>query len=170
MMMKSGSTLAACGLFAALAASGAIAAPRTMADCRALSDPAARLSCYDTIGVEAPVPLPAPAPYAAAPARPADPAPPSATVAASPARDTARAQRDDLKRRSNFDSRIAAVVPQRHGYYRLVLEDGSAYLTTSVAPPVPVGAAVHIRRTFAGTTYLDTAGRDPIAIRLAREQ
>ncbi|WP_442678650.1 hypothetical protein ACSBM8_14195 [Sphingomonas sp. ASY06-1R] len=114
-------------------------------------------------------PVPAPAPYAAAPERPADPAP-RATVAPAPTRDTAQAQRDDLKRRSNFDSRIAAVVPQRHGYYRLVLEDGSAYLTTSVAPPVPVGAAVHIRRTFAGTTYLDTAGRDPIAIRLARAQ
>ena len=162
------STLATFGLFAVVAAASASAAPRTMADCRALSDPAARLSCYDTIGAEAP--LPAPAPSAAVSSSVAEPSAPSAPVAAPPARTATQAPNSDLKRRSDFDSRIAAVVPQRHGYYRLVLDDGSAYLTTSVAPPVPVGAAVHIRRTVIGTTYLDTPGRDPIAIRLARQQ
>ncbi|WP_420139865.1 hypothetical protein [Sphingomonas sp.] len=168
--MKRSSNLALSAVAIALATSAASAAPRTMAECRALSDPPTRLRCYDMIGGEAPSPGPAPAPYVPAPTRSTDSAQPAAPIMTRPAHDTARAQREDLKRRSNFDSRIAAVVPQRHGYYRLVLEDGSAYLTTSVAPPVPVGAAVHIRRTFAGTTYLDTAGRDPIAIRLAREQ
>ncbi len=62
------------------------------------------------------------------------------------------------------------MIPLRHGYYRLVLEDGSAYFTTAVAPPPSVGADVHIRRTFVGTTYLDTADRDPISVKPARLQ
>jgi hypothetical protein len=41
---------------------------------------------------------------------------------------------------------------------------------TSVGPSPPVGAEVRIRQTFVGTTYLDLAGWDPIAIKPTRRR
>ena len=154
-------SIIAAGMFAAVTASGHTAAPQAFADCRVLTDAAARLACYDALNAQASPTATQPiAPAAQSQAMPpaSGYAPPMPAPASKPAR------------RSDFDSRIASVTPLRHGYYRLVLEEGSAYFTTSVAPPPAVGAEVHIRRTFAGTTYLDTKGRDPIAIRLARGQ
>jgi len=157
-------SIMAAGMFVAVTASGNAAAPQAFADCRALTDSAARLTCYDSLNGQA-LPIAPSTTQQTAPAvrneatPPASGYPPPVPAPASKA-----------ARRSDFDSRISSVTPLRHGYYRLVLEDGSAYFTTSVAPPPAVGAEVHIRRTFAGTTYLDTKGRDPIAIRTARQQ
>jgi hypothetical protein len=157
------------GLASALAASHASAAPRSMEDCRALSDASARLACYDELAGRTP-----PATQAVPPAAPVPsfgkPAAPTPTAQTKPAPQVSSAPVEDLKHRPDFDSRLAAVVPLRHGYYRLELEDGTAYETTAVAPPPAAGEAVHIRRTFFGTIYLDTKGRSPIAIRLARRQ
>jgi hypothetical protein len=158
----------AAGLFSALAAPPLLAAP-ALTDCRALADRDARLACYDALPSSAPANAPpaasTPAPMAASPS-----VSPSSPVAATPAPTPAPVAAADTERRSNFDSHLIAVVPQRHGYYRLELEDGSAYLTTSVGPPPPVGAEVHVRRTFVGTTYLDLAGWDPIAIKLTKRR
>ena len=64
--------------------------------------------------------------------------------------------------------RIAAVSPLRHGYYRLELDDGTAYETTVTGTPPPAGASVQIRRTFLGTTFFDIKGWSPVSVRLAR--
>ena len=64
--------------------------------------------------------------------------------------------------------RIATVSPIRHGYYRLELDDGTAYETTVTGTPPPAGATVTIRRTFLGTTFFDIRGWSPISVRLAR--
>lgn len=66
--------------------------------------------------------------------------------------------------------RIAAVSPIRHGYYRLELDDGTAYETTVTGTPPPAGATVKIRRTFLGTTFFDIRGWSPISVRLARRR
>jgi hypothetical protein len=158
-----------CVLASGLVASHASAAPRSIEDCRALTDPSARLACYDELAGRPPAAAQAEPPAAAAPAVTKH-ATPSSPVQATPAPQASKAPVENLKHRPDFDSRLAAVVPLRHGYYRLELEDGTAYETTAVAPPPQAGEAVHIRRTFVGTTYLDTPGRSPIAIRLARRQ
>jgi hypothetical protein len=167
-LVMSKRVILAAGLLSALAGSPLLAAP-ALTDCRAVADRDARLACYDALPSGAPAAAqtaaPTPAPMAASPS-PSAPAPMAAAPAATPSAVAA----SDTARRSNFDSHLVAVVPQRHGYYRLELEDGSAYLTTSVGPPPPVGAEVHIRRTFVGTTYLDLAGWDPIAIRLTKRR
>jgi len=150
----------------ALAGAHASAATRSIEDCRALADPSARLACYDELAGRSPATQAGP-PAAVAPSFGTRTAP---AVQAAPAPQAAKAPVEDLKHRPDFDSRLAAVVPLRHGYYRLELEDGTAYETTAVAPPPQAGEAVHIRRTFVGTTYLDSEGRSPIAIRLARRQ
>ena len=164
----------ALGFASVLLATETEAAPRSMDECRTLSDPTARLACYDEVAGVAPA-AQAPAPAVQPPGPAAQPSfqsratPPVAQQqAAAPAR--TQAAPAELKKRSDFDSRLTAVVPLRHGYYRLELEDGTAYETTAVAPPPAAGEAVHIRRTFVGTTYLDMKGRSPIAIRLARVQ
>jgi len=159
----------AAALFSALAVPPLLAAP-ALTDCRALTDRDARLACYDALPSDAPArPKPAastPAPavesvIASTPVKSVRPAPAPASPAIAPA---------ETQRRSNFDSHLVAVVPQRHGYYRLELEDGSAYFTTSVGAPPPVGAEVHVRRTLVGTTYLDVPGWDPIAIKLTKQR
>jgi len=158
-------------LASALAGAHASAATRSMEDCRALADPSARLACYDELAGGTPAATQARPPAAAAPSfGTRGTSAPAPATQAMPAPQAAKAPVEDLKHRPDFDSHLVAVVPLRHGYYRLELEDGSAYETTAVAPPPQAGEAVHIRRTFVGTTYLDTKGRSPIAIRLARRQ
>jgi len=159
------------GLASVFLAARAEAAPRSIDECRALSDPSARLACYDEATGRAPAAVPAgptaiPAETPTFQNRASPPAAPyqSALPAPTPSRAV------ELKHRGDFDSRLVGVTPLRHGIYRLVLEDGSAYETTSVAPPPPAGETVHIRRTFVGTTYLDMKGRSPVAIRLSRVQ
>jgi hypothetical protein len=128
--------------------------------CAGIDDPSARLACYDSRSGRAARPAAVPAP------RPASP--PSAT---SPA--TANAyldQRDALKSRTDFESRLKTVVPLRHGYFRLELADGTSYDTTTVAPPPAVGDLIHVRRTPFGTTFFDIDGRKPFTVRLSRRQ
>ncbi len=58
--MTSRVSVAALGLLTVVAAPELSAAPRTVAECRALVDPAARLACYDAIEGQASVTAPAP--------------------------------------------------------------------------------------------------------------
>lgn len=127
-------------------------------DCARIDDPSARLACYDRQSGRAtqdsqPMPVPAP---------------PTAPSAAST--NNYQDRRDALKSRTDFDSRLKAAIPLRHGYYRLELEDGTAYDTTTVAPPPHAGAMVHVRRTPFGTTFFDMEGRKPFTVRLSRRQ
>ena len=126
--------------------------------CARVDDPAARLACYDRaagrVAAEG-APAPVPTPPAARPA-------PSRAVAESP--------REALRKRGAFDSTLTSVTPLRHGYYRLELADGSAYDTAVVAPPPPVGAAVHVRKSPLGTTFFDMDGRAPFTVKLSRRQ
>jgi hypothetical protein len=136
--------------------------------CAGIEDPSARLACYDqrsgrATRNSAPIPVPPP------------PVPSGATTSAATSSPAAMAnsyqdQRDALKKRTDFDSRLKAVVPLRHGYYRLELEDGTSYDTTTVAPPPSVGETIHVRRTAFGTTFFDTDGRKPFTVRLSRRQ
>ncbi|GFZ97639.1 MULTISPECIES: hypothetical protein [Sphingobium] len=126
--------------------------------CARLDDPSERLACYDRRSGRAaqdsrPIPVPAP---------------PAAASAA--AINSYQDRRDALKSRTDFDSRLKAAIPLRHGYHRLELEDGTAYDTTTVAPPPPVGAVIHVRRTPFGTTFFDMEGRKPFTVRLSRRQ
>jgi hypothetical protein len=153
----------ALGLAAAWAATGH-AAPAS-SDCSAIDDSAARLACYDRAAGRTGSTASAPAQTRPA-APPPAPLPSAAPAPAAPA----ASDYDTLKRRADFDSRIVAVTPLRHGYSRIELEDGTAYETTIVAAPPPVGVAVHVSRTFLGTTQLTIDGRGPIVVRLSRRQ
>lgn len=126
--------------------------------CARIDEPSARLACYDRQSGRAapdsrPIPLPTPASAASA-----------ATI------DGYQDHRDALKSRTDFDSRLKTAIPLRHGYYRLELEDGTAYNTTTVGPPPSVGAEIHVRRTPFGTTFFDLEGRKPLTVRLSRRQ
>lgn len=146
-------------------AASALVAPQS-GDCRAIADPAARLACYDArdAGQPAaparPVPSEQPVPSIA----PAAPAPVLAPVPAPSApASTATTVRADP------EGRIVAVAPLRYGLFRLTLDDGRAFdTTTNTQAPPAVGTAVRLRRTPLGTTFIDVAGRDPITVRLAR--
>ena len=143
----------------------AAASPETDA-CRAVTNAAERLACFDRVTAPDAV-MPADpatsgrtgrAPAAAAlPARhPAAPAAPRA------ARGTqAAAARDGV---------LAAVTPLRHGYFRLQLDDRTSYDTTVVSLAPPVGAKVRVRRTLIGTTFFDIPGWSPIAVKRSRQQ
>jgi hypothetical protein len=153
--------------------SGALAAPADMEKCRAIADPAQRLACYDqaaapTSASAAPVTQSPIAQTPAASPPPAVSAPPSEPRHARAEKRGRREQEQRVELAS--EGRIAAVTPLPHGYFRLKLADGTAYNTTEVANPPPVGADVRIRRTFLGTTFFDIKGWSPIAVRLSREQ
>ncbi|UIJ44158.1 hypothetical protein LZK98_13870 [Sphingomonas cannabina] len=132
--------------------------------CARIDDPSARLACYDqrsgrTERGSPPVSIPAP------------PAPaPSSQPSSRATADSYEDRRDALKSRTDFTSRLKAVKPLRHGYYRLELEDGTAYDTTTVAPPPPVGETIRVRRSAFGTTFFDIDGRKPFTVRLSRRQ
>lgn len=151
-------------------APGALAAPADVEKCRGIADPAQRLACYDKAAAQPSAPM---APAAQSPAAPS----PQATSEPLPDRRRARAETRSEKRNHReeraelaTEGRIAAVSPLPHGYFRLELADGTAYNTTEVANPPPVGSDVRIRRTFLGTTFFDIKGWSPIAVRLSREQ
>ncbi|MGK6319500.1 hypothetical protein [Sphingomonas sp. DT-204] len=132
--------------------------------CAGMDDPSARLACYDQRSGRAargsqPVSVPAP------------PAPaPSSQSPGQALAENYENRRDALKNRTDFNSRLKAVIALRHGYYRLELEDGTAYDTTTVAPPPPVGETIHVRRSAFGTTFFDIDGRKPFTVRLSRRQ
>lgn len=141
---------AVCGM--ALASSGSAEARPDK--CKEIATPTARLACYDEQS-----------------GRSAAISPPALVApTAQGATTSADADPDALRQRSDFDSSLAAIVPLRHGYYRLELADGSAYTTTVVAPPPPLGLRVHVRRSPFGTTFLDMAGRKPITVKPVRRQ
>ena len=126
--------------------------------CARVDDPSERLACYDRRSGRArqdsrPIPVPAS---------------PAAISAA--AINNHQDRRDALKNRTDFDSRLKAAIPLRHGYYRLELEDGTAYDMTTVAPPPQTSTAIHVRRTPFGTTFFDMEGRKPFTVRLSRRQ
>ena len=133
-------------------------------DCAGIDDPTARLACYDQQSGRAPragPPTPLPSPPVPAPST----QPPRQAMA-----DSYEDRRDALKNRTDFSSRLKAAIPLRHGYYRLELEDGTAYDTTTVAPPPPVGETIHVRRSAFGTTFFDIDGQKPFTVRLSRRQ
>jgi len=151
-----------------LAALRAGAAAPSLEDCRSIADAAARLACYDAAANRNAASSPsvdAGANRRASRAT-AEPAGERTVSVAS----TPEHTREELKQRSGFQSRLVSVAPLRHGYFRLGLEDGTAYDTTIVASPPPEGVAVRIRRTLVGTTYLDIKGWSPIPVRLSRRQ
>lgn len=149
----------------AFSASVASAKPSRGEACRSIADPAARLACYDrAMGPGAP---------AANVATTGDKAPeaaarPLATPSAQSMREANDRSQDQAA--ATRAGRIAAVSPIRHGYYRLELDDGTAYETTVTGTPPPAGATVKIRRTFLGTTFFDIRGWSPISVRLARRR
>jgi len=155
---------------ALLVAPAALAAPADVEKCRAIADPAQRLACYDQAAAQssaAPPPM-AQSPVAQGPMAP----PPSASAPPSEPRHARGEPRNRREQHAELASegRIATVAPLPHGYFRLELADGTAYNTTEVASPPPVGSEVRIRRTFLGTTFFDIKGWSPIAVRLSREQ
>jgi hypothetical protein len=155
------------GAFVLLGAGGAHAA--SLRECWAVSDAVARAACYDQVTGR---PEPTGVPQSVAPgAGYARPAPQATGVDPGPARTTPsvpapRSAEDGSQ--GDVDTQIISVTPLRHGYFRLELADGSLFNTTVVAAPPPVGTAVHVRRTFMGTTYFDIAGRSPVAVRRSR--
>ncbi|WP_420142667.1 hypothetical protein [Sphingomonas sp.] len=143
-------------------------------DCAAIDDAASRLACYDRAAGRGNTPPPArpsvPSPAASQPgpvvhSESPPPAPPAPVAA------TGRQPvpgRDQLRRRTDFDSRIVAVERLRRNYHRLRLEDGTVYDTAVQGLPPAVGTPVHVRRTPVGTTYFDLPDAKPIAVRMPR--
>jgi len=153
-----------------LAASAALpSAP--LQDCRSIADPQARLACYDARDRASPEPASAATP-SMTPTSPVSPAPPPAARPAPPApmaaAPTSAASSAEIVR-ANPTGRIAAITPLRYGLFRIQLDDGRQFNTTSNtdAPPT-VGDSVSLRRTLMGTTFLDIRGRSPITVRLQR--
>ena len=135
---------------ALLAVMSPIALPEPQ-DCRAITEPSKRLACYDarnTPTEPAIARLPA-----APPRRPSIPpvssyVPPAASIVA------------------DRTGRIVTVERLRYGRYRVALDDGRAFLTsTNTAAPPRVGESVSLRRSAIGTTFLDIRGRQPITVR-----
>lgn len=130
--------------------------------CASIDDPSARLACYDARSGRAAQSGAAHAPF---------PVPSSTAPMTSPTLSNADLdQRQALKSRTDFGSRLKTVVPLRHGYFRLELADGTSYDTTTVAPPPIVGDLIHVRRTPLGTSFFDIDGRKPFTVRLSRRQ
>lgn len=128
--------------------------------CKQIADPAARLACYDEqSGRSAAIDLPAT--EATPVARPTPRQSTPMVVSHAP---------DGPRWNGAFESTLAAIVPLRHGYYRLELADGSEFTTTVVAPPPPEGLRVHIRRSPFGTAFLDMEGRKPLTVKPVRRQ
>jgi hypothetical protein len=154
-------------MLASTAAYG-VADARSVKECRAIADAGERLACYDAraghkSGTDAAVP---------APVSPSDEERPHRVAVTTPTvhHVPARSRADDLKHRDEFDSRITSVEPLPHGYARIGLADGTRYDTTQIVARPRTGEAVHYRRTFLGTMFLDLPGRAPITVRLARQQ
>jgi len=128
-------------------------------DCRTVSDPAARLACYDARDAASSA---APAPAAEPPlAMPSTATPrPAALPAPAPAASV----------RADPSGRVVGVAPLKYGLFRLTLDDGRMFDTaTNTDAPPAVGASVTLRRSFIGTTFLDVPGRSPLTVRRVRQ-
>jgi hypothetical protein len=151
----------------------AVAASSPVQDCRAISDAARRLACYDmrdTAPISGPSPA-TPVPSSASPAPPsasAMPPPPISAPSASPTLAPSASSASIV--RADPSGTIVSITRLRYGLFRLTLDDGRAFDTaTNTAAPPPVGSMVRLRRTAIGTTFLDVAGRSPITVRLVRQ-
>lgn len=72
--------------------------------------------------------------------------------------------------RADSSGRVTEITPLRHGLFRVHLDDGRMFdTTTNTAAPPAVGDDVSLRRTVVGTTFLDIRGRSPISVRLGRD-
>jgi hypothetical protein len=148
-MMRALTAAVLCSALIPLPLGAAQAAER----CNRIADAAARLACYDARN--------------GAPAAPrgAVPGPAPVTMLPSPSRRSIERVRPAERAAPELDSRIVAVRPALHGYWLLTLADGRLYETTQSGDAPTVGEAVHLRRTFLGTTFLDIHGRTPLTVR-----
>lgn len=151
----------AAAISAALLIGGSAAAAQQTEDCRAITDPARRLACYDAreaAPAQQPVEPRSSVPERAAPGPVRNAggitAPAPAPVNADPNR--------------TFDSRVAAASLLRNGLYRIRLDDGSEWTTTITGQRPKVGEKIHHRRTFIGTHYFDTENGRPLTVRPER--
>ena len=160
-MNRASAVIAAATVFLASAASAETSRGEA---CRSIADPAARLACYDrAMGTGAASPANTVTTEGKAPEAMA---PPLATPSKQSLQEVGDRRQDQAT--PTRTGRIAVVSPIRHGYYRLELDDGTAYETTATGTPPPAGASVQIRRTFLGTTFFDIKGWSPVSVRLAR--
>lgn len=135
-------------------AAAAASSPAT--DCRTITDPGARLACYDEREAR---PAAAPAPIASQPSVPLGSAPTQQSAA--PVAMSEQASRE---------GRIAAIAPLRRGLFRITLADGRAFDTaTNEDLPPEVGTSIRLRRSVIGTTFLDASGFSPITVRPVRQ-
>ncbi len=138
------------GVAATLAASVPAQGQAQEADCRAITDPAARLACYDMRER-----TPAAPPSSAAPA----------PMATAPSAETTT--KEAVK--ADPSGEVAVVTRLRYGRFRIQLADGRVFDTTvdNVTPPA-VGETVTFRRGGFGNTFLDMKSGDSITVRLSR--
>ena len=143
---------------------GGIATTAQAQDCRAITDPAARLACYDKReatgtyaspeAAERAEPEPYRRPAVGPSALPAPGTPAPAAIAA------------NFNPNREFNSRITAVNRMDNGFYALHLANGSEWHMTAIGAPPKVGEAVHHRRTLVGTHYFDIKSRKgPLTVR-----
>ncbi len=151
------------GVAATLAASVPAQGQAQEADCRAITDPAARLACYDTRErtPAAPPSSAAPAPSRPSTSEPVAPAP----MATAPSGETTT--KEAVK--ADPSGEVAVVTRLRYGRFRIQLADGRVFDTTvdNVTPPA-VGETVTFRRGGFGNTFLDMKSGDSITVRLSR--
>jgi hypothetical protein len=134
----------------------AAAAVSPVQDCRAISNAADRLACYDARDAAPRPPAAKPVPAAPTTAEPLPPPAPSASSAAIV--------------RADPSGRIVSVKRLRYGLSRLTLDDGRVFDTaTNTDAPPAVGTSVRLRRSVLGTTFLDSPGRSPLTVRLVRQ-
>ncbi|WP_443971630.1 hypothetical protein [Sphingobium sp. CR28] len=155
---------AAFGVAAALAMGVSVQASAQQTDCRAITDPAARLACYDTRDQTPPG---SPSSAAPAPSRPSTSAPVApAPMATAPSGGTTTTK--EAVKADPFGE-VAVVTRLRYGRFRIQLADGRVFDTTvnNVTPPV-VGETVTFRRGGFGNTFLDMKNGDSITVRLSR--
>jgi hypothetical protein len=141
---------------------GGIATTAQAQDCRAITDPAARLACYDkreATGTYA-------SPEAAERAAPEPYRRPATGPSAAPAPAAAAPVTAPINPDREFTSRIVAVNRMDNGFYALHLANGSEWHMTAIGAPPKVGEAVHHRRTLVGTHYFDIKSRKgPLTVR-----
>ncbi|MBO9670431.1 MAG: hypothetical protein J7485_07935 [Sphingobium sp.] len=152
-------------------AAAAVSPGAPLQDCRAIADPRDRLACYDARDGTA-VPSSPPSPPASAPTVPVPPVAIGTAPAAqrAPAPAPTRPATDAEIVRATPTGQVASITPLSHGLYRIQLDDGRQFDTTSnVSAPPQVGEAVSLRRTAIGTTFMNVRGRSPITVRLLRQ-
>ena len=175
---------AVAAILAALPASQAFAGPEDdLSACRALTDPAERLACYDRLAGHTAAPAPAATkPPAAAPPSPAASAAPAAVVPASPAARAAgqagatAGPAAAAPAAASFGSyqeehpatpqaaptlttRVTAMGKTIDGRPTVTFEGGALWLLDEVDPLLAVGDTVTVRRGLLGSFLLETPSK-----------